>query len=451
MQVSIETTSGLERRLVVGVPAEEVDKEVAERLQKASKSLDLKGFRKGKVPIKVVRQRFGRGVRQEVVGEVVNRSFYDAIVKEDVRPAGQPEIEPLKDEPGQDLEYVATFEVFPEITLGDFAVIEVARPVAEVTEADVDAMIENLRQQRAGWETVDRAAAFDDRVNIDYRGTKDGEEFAGGTAEGSDLVLGSGRMIPGFENGIVGMVAGDEKTLELNFPDDYQAQELKGAAVSFAIKLNAVQEKVLPELNDELFAQFGVNEGGMDKFREDVRGNMERELSGAIKAKVKARLMHALRKMHQVEVPKALVSGEIKVLREQMMSQFGGGQQLDMSIFPDDLFTDEAERRVITGLLIAEIAKVAELEADSETVRDYIEERAAGYDQPEQVVQYYYSNQQLLAGVESAVMEDQVVEHVLAAARVTDQPMAYQEAIKPDPVVGNDEVGETVGPDEQAG
>jgi trigger factor len=433
MQVSIEITSGLERRLTVGVAAEEVDEKVNAKLQESAKTIRLAGFRPGKVPVKVVRQRFGAGIRQEIVGEVINRSFYEAITQEDVRPAGQPDIEPVKDESGQDLEYIATFEVYPEIELKDFSGISISRPVAEIEDDDVNNVIESIRKQKATWVEVDRAAADADQVNIDYTGTRDGEAFEGGEAEGSDLVLGSGRMVPGFEDAIVGMSKNEEKTVPLTFPEDYQAEDLKGAEVEFKIKVNSVSEQQLAELNDELFAQFGVKEGGEDKFREDVRNNMGRELGAATKAKLKSRLFKALTDLHEIEIPKALVTSEIDVLRQQMLSQFGGAQQFDASIFPDDLFSGEAEKRVTLGLLVAEITKAAELEVDGDKVRARVEEMASTYEQPEQVLQYYYSNEQALNGVQSSILEDQVVEYLVEQAQVSDESVSYEDALKPEP------------------
>ena len=433
MQVSIEKTSGLERRLTVGVAAEEVDEKVNAKLQESAKTIRLAGFRPGKVPLKVVRQRFGAGIRQEIVGEVISRSFYEAITQEDVRPAGQPDIEPVKDEAGQDLEYIATFEVYPEIELKDFSSISISRPVAEIADDDVNNVIESIRKQKATWAEVERAAADADRVNIDYTGTRDGEVFEGGEAEGSELVLGSGRMVPGFEDAIIGMSASEEKTVALTFPEDYQAEDLKGAEVEFKIKVNSISEQQLPELNDELFAQFGVKEGGEEKFREDVRNNMNRELGAATKAKLKSRLFKALTDIHEIEIPKALVTSEIGVLRQQMLSQFGGAQQFDASIFPDELFSGEAEKRVTLGLLVAEITKAAELEVDSDKVRARIEDMASTYDEPEQVLQYYYSNEQALNGVQSSILEDQVVEYLVEQAQVSDEPVSYEDALKPEP------------------
>lgn len=432
MQVSIETTTGLERRMTVGIPAEQIDTEVTKRLQDAAKTVRINGFRKGKVPLKVVKQRFGAGVRQEVIGEVMSRTFYDAIQQQDVKPAGQPSIEPTNMDEGQDVEYVATFEVYPEITVSDFSGFEVVKLKAEVQDSDIDTMIDTLRKQQATWSVVDREAVVGDRVNIDYTGTKDGEPFEGGKAEGQDLVLGSGSMIPGFEDGLVGLGAGAEKVLSLSFPDDYHAEELKGAAVEFAVKVNSVSEQVLPELNEEFFGKFGLDSADEEAFRADVRKNMERELKNAAKNKVKSQVMDQLVKANEFEVPKALIAGEINALREQMMQQFGGAQpNLDLkSILPDEMFTEQAERRVALGLIVGELIKSAEIKADADKVREMVEEMASTYQDPEEVINYYYGNQQLLSSVESAVLEDQVVEHILTGAKVTESDSTYEEVVK---------------------
>lgn len=447
MQVSIETTSGLERRLTVGIPAARVEDEVTKRLKQAAKTVRLNGFRQGKVPLKVVKQRFGAGVRQEVLGEVMSQSFYEAVQQEDVKPAGQPSIEPKEMAEGQDIEFVATFEVYPEVTVGSFEGYEITKLNAEVGDSDVDTMIETLRKQQATWEEVEREAADGDQVNIDYLGTKDGEEFEGGKAEGQDLVLGSNSMIPGFEDGIVGLKAGDEKTLSLSFPEDYHAEELKGAAVEFAVKVNSVSEQKLAELNDEFFVKYGVEEGGEEKFRAEVKSNMERELKNAAKTKVKNQVMDQLIASHELELPSALVAGEIDTLRNQMMQQFGGAQQnFDAkSLLPDDMFKEQAERRVALGLIVGEVIKASEIEADGDRVREMIEEMASTYQEPEEVVNYYYNNQQLLASVESAVLEDQVVEHILEAAKVTEQDSTYEEVIKPEAPAGAEESEEEAG------
>ena len=433
MQVSIETTSGLERRLTVGVPAERIESEVNNRLQKAAGNVRLAGFRPGKVPMKVMRQRFGAGVRQEVLGEVMSRSFQEAVIQEKLRPAGQPSIEPKNLEEGKDLEYVATFEVFPEVEIVEIKGLEVEKPVAQVTDADVDNIIDVFRKQQGKWTVVERAAAAGDKVNIDYVGTRDGAAFDGGSASGSDLELGSGRMIPGFEEGVAGMVAGEEKTLQLSFPEDYHNEELKGAAVTFKVTVNSVLELVPAELNEELFARYGVDDGGLDKFRSEVRQNMARELKNAVQGKIKQQVMEAVAVAHEsLEVPKALIAREVEALRDQMFQQFGGaaGKDLDLkSLLPDDMFRDNAERRVKLGLVLAELVGKLGLKVNADKVREAIEELASTYQDPEEVVNWYYSSQEQLASVESRVLEDQMVEKLLESANIIEKPCSYQEAL----------------------
>ncbi|WP_444898565.1 trigger factor [Microbulbifer sp. VAAC004] len=433
MQVSIETTSGLERRLTVNLPAEVVDKEVDKRLQQAAKTVRINGFRKGKVPMKVVRQRFGAGVRQEVLGEVMSRSFYDAVQQEEVKPAGQPSIEAKQTAAGENLEYVATFEVYPEVELADLAEVSVERPVAEVTDADVNNMVDVLRKQQSSWKETKRKAQKGDRVVINFLGRKDGEEFEGGKAEGHQLVLGSGQMIPGFEEGILGMKPGEEKDLDLTFPEDYQAEELRGAAVTFNIKVTSSEKPELPELNEEFFAAYGVQEGGEEKFREEVRGNMERELKNAALNKVKTQVMDQLFEQHPVELPSALVAGEVSTLRGQMVQQFGGQIKAEDAerMLPDTMFEEQAKRRVVLGLVVGEIVKKNELSVDADLVKAKVEELASTYQQPEEVVEYYYNNRELLSGVESVVLEDQVVDFVLKSAKVEEVKSTYDDVIKP--------------------
>jgi trigger factor len=433
MRVSIETTSSLERRLTVGVPAERVDVEVDNRLQKASQSVRLPGFRPGKIPMKVMRQRFGAGVRQEVLGEVVNQSFREAVIQEKLRPAGQPSIEPRNLEQGKELQYVATFEVFPDVELVELKDFAVERPVAGVKDEDVEKIIDVFRKQQGTWEEVQRAAQLNDRVNIDYVGTREGVPFAGGSAQDSDLELGSGRMIPGFEDGVIGMKAGEEGTLQLNFPDDYHSEELKGAAVEFRIKLNKVLQLNPAAIDEELFAKYGVEQGGEKQFRTEVAENMARELKNAIRAKLKQQVMDALLAAHKsLEIPKALVDQEIEGMRRQMFQQFGGtaNQDLDLkTLLPDAMFADNAERRVKLGLVLAEYIAQHELKADGERVREAIEEMASTYENPQEVIDYYYANRQQMAAVESKVLEDHVVEKLLENANIVEKMCSYQEAI----------------------
>jgi trigger factor len=364
----------------------------------------------------------------------MSQSFYEAVTQENLRPAGQPSIEPKSMDEGKDLEFVATFEVFPEIELGDLSGFSVEKPKADVTDEDVDNMIEVFRKQQGSWDTVERAAAEGDKVTIDYAGTRDGEAFDGGSAEGSDLELGSNSMIPGFEAGIEGMKAGDEKTLSLSFPEDYHNEELQGAAVEFQITLHEVKEHKLAELNEELFEKYGVEEGGEEKFRTEIAANMARELANAIKNNVKQQVMDAMVEAHQgQDVPKALIAGEIDAMRKQMFQQFGGAgnsPDLDLeSLLPAEMFEERAERRVKLGLILSEFIQREGLEADPERVRSTIEEMASTYQEPEEVVNWYYSNQEQLSSVESMVLEDQVVDKLLENAAVNEQECTYQEAL----------------------
>lgn len=433
MQVSIETTSGLERRLTVGVPADVVDQEVNKRLSKAAKTVRINGFRKGKVPMKVVKQRFGEGVRQEVLGDTINRTFYEAIQKEAIRPAGQPAIEPKQFEEGKDLEYIATFEVYPEIAEPSFEGIQVSRYDADITDADIDKMIESLQKAQAEYADTKGAVKDGFKVNINFVGTKDGVAFEGGSAENHELLIGSNTMIPGFEDGIIGMKPGEAKEINVTFPDDYQVDDLKGAAAVFNITLNSAQKQKLPALDEAFFEKFGVTEGGEAKFREEVKSNMEREKQKAIKNKVKQQILDGLLEKNPIDVPKALISSEIDVLRKQMVQQYGGAvKNLDIrALLPDEMFAEQAKQRTALGLLVSEIVAKEKITADKEVVRRLIEEAAASYEDPQEVVSYYYGNEQLLNSVEAAALEEQVVDFLLSKADVTDAKVPYEEALKP--------------------
>lgn len=433
MRVSIETTSGLERRLSVGVPADRVDGAVDQRLREASRNVRLPGFRPGKVPMRVMKQRFGAGVRQEVLGEVISQTFQEAVQSENLRPAGQPKIEPKSFDAGKDIEYTAIFEIFPTVAVKEVAGFDVKKPVADVTEDDVNEIIEVFRKQQGSLETVERAAEEGDTVVIDFVGTRDGEAFEGGSGDDLSLELGSGRMIPGFEDGISGMSAGDKKSLDLTFPDDYQQEDLQGAAVQFDITVKEVKAMELAPLNDKLFASYGVEEGGEETFRAEVKKNMERELRNAVQNHVKQQVMDAIVEAHaDLEIPSSLVGQEINVMRSQMFQQFGGqpNQNMDLqSILPDDMFKEQAERRVKLGLLLSEMIGKFDLQADSAKVRAMIEDIASTYQEPEEVVNYYYSENEQLAQIESRVLEDQIVDKVLEAASVAEETCSYQEAL----------------------
>lgn len=437
MQVSIETTSGLERKMTIGVPAERIESEVTERLEKASKNVKLDGFRKGKVPLSVIKQRYGRGIRDEVIGDVVRTCFVEAVTQEKITPAGQPALEPTKDEPGEDFEFVATFEVLPEVKLEDFAKVKVVKPVAEVKDEDVQDMLEALRKQQAEWETVERAVVEGDEVVIDYVGVRDGEEFEGGSAEDFPLEVGSGKAVPGFEESIVGMSTGDEKVVPVKFPQDYHAEEMRGADVEFTIKLKEVKEAVLPELNDEFFKAYGLEQGGEEVFRSIVRQNMERDLKNALESKTKSRVMEQLFDLHNdIEAPLTQVANEMQSLKNQMAQKLGnneGANKFDPSMLPDDMFMDQAKRRAVVGLIVNEIVQSNEMDVDGAQVRERIEGIASSYEKSEEVVNYYYNSPELLKGIEANVLQEQVVQLVLASADVTEEEVGYQQAVTPDP------------------
>ncbi|MDE1163989.1 MAG: trigger factor [Pseudomonas sp.] len=429
MQVSVENTSALERRMTIGVPAERIETEVNKRLQQTARRAKVPGFRPGKVPMSVIRQRYEDSARQEALGDLIQATFYEAVVEQKLNPAGAPAVEPKTFEKGKDLEYVATFEVFPEFAVAGFEDIAVERLSAEVADADLDNMLEILRKQNIRFEAVERAAENEDQLNIDFVGKIDGEVFAGGSAQGTQLVLGSGRMIPGFEDGLVGAKAGEERVLSLTFPADYQNLDLAGKVAEFTVTVNSVSAPALPELNETFFAQFGIKETGLEGFRTEVRKNMDRELRQAIKSKIKNQVMDGLLATNPIEVPKALLSNEVDRLRVQAVQQFGGNIKPDQ--LPAELFEEQAKRRVVLGLIVAEVVKSNDLKPDEARVRELIQEMASAYQEPEQVVAWYYKNDQQLNEVRSVVLEEQVVDTVLQKAKVTDKAVSYEEAVKP--------------------
>ena len=430
MQVTVETTAGLERKMRVVVPSERIEVQVTEKLKQTAKQAKINGFRPGKVPVREVKRRFGEGIRQEISSEMIQSSYGEALQKEDLNPAGMPKIEEVNMEEGKDLEYTAVFEVFPEIEVGGLENIEVDRLTSSIEEADLEKMIDTLREQRLVYAEVDRAAVEKDQLNLDFEGFLGDEPFEGGKAEGTDLVLGSGSMVPGFEDGLAGLKAGEEKDLNLTFPENYQATNLAGQEVLFKIKVNKVSGPELPELNDEFFEQFDVKEGGVEAFRKEVTNNMKRELDSAIKAKIKDQVMDGLGDNNEVDLPQALVDQEVNRMRQEAVQQFGGGAQFDPSMLPAEMFSEQAQKRVKLGLIVSAIVDKNSLEANAEKVREAIEEMASTYQEPEEVINYYYSNEQQLSQIQNMVLEGQIVDFVLESAKVTDKTVSYDEAVK---------------------
>ncbi|MGV2872609.1 trigger factor [Colwellia sp. E150_009] len=433
MQVSVETTQGLERRLTISVPAETVDVEVKNRLRQVSKTQRINGFRPGKVPPSVIQKRYGKSVRQEVAGEIMQRSFVDAIVAEKINPAGRPSFVAKSNEDGKELKFEATFEVYPEVELNNLDKIVVERPDVEVTDADLDEMFETLQKQHQTWKENKRKTKKGDRLTLDFTGRIDGAEFEGGKAEGFELELGAGRMIPGFEKEITGMKVGEEKTIKVTFPDDYHAENLKGKEAEFDIVVHKTEGPVLPKVDDEFAKLFGIEEGGVDALREEVSKNMARELTQAVKAKVKNQVLDGLLASHEVGLPSALVAQEIDVLRQQAMQRFQG--QMDpknLPELPNDMFKEQAERRVKIGLLLGEVIKVNELKVDNDKVDELIATAASAYEDPQEVIEYYANNKELMQQMQNVALEEQAVEFLVEKAKVENKETSFKDIMNPE-------------------
>ncbi|AHM72639.2 trigger factor [Yersinia hibernica] len=426
MQVSVETTQGLGRRVTITVAADSIEKAVKSELVKAAKNVRIDGFRKGHVPMNIVEQRYGASVRQDVLGDLMQRNFVDAIIKEKINPAGAPNYVPGQYKQGEDFTYSVEFEVYPEVELKDLESIEVEKPVVEVNDADVDTMLETLRKQQATWKETDAAATAEDRATLDFTGSIDGEVFEGGKATDFVLAMGQGRMIPGFEEGVIGHKAGEEFTIDVNFPEDYHAENLKGKSAKFDIVLKKVEVRELPELTEEFIKRFGVADGSVAGLRAEVRKNMERELKGAVRNRVKTQAIDGLVSANEIDVPAALVEGEIDVLRRQAAQRFGGNEKQAAEL-PRELFEEQAKRRVVVGLLLGEVISQHELKADEDRVKALIEEMASAYEDPQEVIEFYSKNKELMNNMRNVALEEQAVETLLAKAKVTEKPTTFSE------------------------
>jgi trigger factor len=432
MQVSVETTQGLERRLTITVPAEKVDTEINNRLTQLAKTQRIDGFRPGKVPVSVIRRRYGAAVRNEVAAELMQRNYIDALMGEKINPAGDPQIETKNNKKGEDLEFVATIEVYPEVELKDLSDLSIEKPKVSVEDGDLDNMIETLRKQHVEWKSCKRKSKKKDKVTIDFVGTVDGEEFDGGKAENFELELGQDRMIPGFEKGIIGGKAGEEVTVEVTFPEDYHAEELKGKPATFAVTIHKVEQPILPEVDEEFAKLFGVDEGGVDALKTEVRKNMERELEQAVKGKVKEQVIKGLIEMHELDLPKALIGQEVNTLRQQAMQRFGGQTTPDnMPELPAELFEEQAKDRVKVALLLGEFIRNNEVKVEEDRVTTLIESMASAYENPEEVVAYYQTNEELMNQMRNVAMEEQAIEMLVEKAAVTDVDSSFDEIMNP--------------------
>lgn len=425
MQVSVETIGTLGRRMQVQLPADRVTQEVASRLKTLSRTARLNGFRPGKAPMTVIQRQFGSQVRREVIGDLLQSSFAEAVTQERLAPAGNPRIEPQSLDEGQDLKYVATFEVFPEIALNPFESLQIERPTAEVTEADIDAMIERLRTQQTSYADVTRAAATADRVTVDFDGTIDGEAFAGGKAENVAFVLGEGKMLPEFERGVEGASAAEEKTVELDFPADYRATELAGKHAVFKVRVTGVAAPVLPELDDEFCKTFGVTEGGVAKLREEVAANMRRELEQALRNRVKSATLERLFEANPVELPGALLESAVRDMQVEAMRR-AGIKDAAQAPSPQP-FVEPARRRATLGLILGEVIKREGLAADPARIEQRLDEMTGGYGDPQAIKRAYRQNSDAMRQIENLVLEDQAVDLILARANVREVPSTFKE------------------------
>jgi trigger factor len=430
MQANLETLGSLQRKLNITVPMADIDSEIESRLKRLSRTVKLAGFRPGKVPFKVVVQQFGPQVRQEVLGDTLQKSFGDAVTQQNLRVAGYPKFDAAPPADGaSEFLYSATFEVYPEVVVGDMSKASVSRATLEISEAEIDKTLDIMRKQRVSYEAADRAAENGDRVTMDYVGTIDGVEFAGGKAEDQSVVLGDGRFLPEFEKSLPGMKAGDSKKFDLKFPDDYAGKEVAGKTAVFEVKVKAVAAPKLPAIDAEFAKSLGVEDGDIAKMRAEVRGNLEREVKARLKAKTKERVMDALLAATNIEVPKALVEMEIERLQGMARQDLAArGIPVNENIpLPADIFEKQAQRRVSLGLILGEVVRGNGLHAKPEQVRAAVEEQAQSYEHPQEVVKWFYQSQERLRDIESMVLEENVVAWALSTAKVEDEAVTFDD------------------------
>ena len=429
MQVSVETTSGLERKLTVAVEAKRIDEVALSKMKELAKTQRMNGFRPGKIPLNVIKKRFGQHVRQDVISDVMQRSFYEAVMQEKLTPAGPPKIEPVSMEEGKDLEFIATFDVYPEIEVQDFSKISIEKVSAEVGDDDLNKMLDTLKEQQANWVEVKRKSKSGDQVVISFAGTIDGEEFAGGKADDFELILGNSQMIPGFEEQLEDAKAGDDVEIKVTFPEDYQNKDVAGKDAVFKTTVHKINKKQSLKLG-ELAEKLGIEDGNTSKMKADIRKNMERELAQLVSSKVKQQVMDALVEAHDFEMPASLIEQEIGHQKQQALQQFGANAA-NLPDLPNELFADKATKRVKLGLIVGEIIKLNKITADKDKVRTKLEELASVYEQPEEVINYYLSDESRLNDVEQLVLEEAVIDLVQDGAIVTEKQSTFDELMNP--------------------
>ena len=428
MQVSIESLEGLERKMTVQIPSDTVTEAVEKKLRDLIKTVRIDGFRPGKVPLKVVKQKYGAPVRQEVIGDVIESSYREAITQENIRPAGMPSIENVNAEEKEEISYTAIFEVFPEVENLNLEKVKVEKLDAKVEDADFDAMIDKLRDQRKEWSEVERAATTGDQVMVDFEGKIDDVVFEGGSGKDMAVEIGAGQMLPEFEAGLDGISVGEEKVVEVNFPEDYHGKDVAGKTAEFTLKATKISEPKLPEIDAEFIKAFGVEDGDLEKFRTDVRSNMEKELEQRVKQSVKNAALEGLLEVNEILAPAAMVEEEIKAQKQQAVQRMGQDPStFDISNLPDEMFKPEATKRVQIGLLVGELIKIEKIELDNSRVEATLDGMAASYEDPSQVKEYYRQNQEARRTLESMVLEEQVVDHILSKAEVSEKQSSFEE------------------------
>jgi len=428
MQVSVEKTSELSRKMTVSVPEEVVQEKMAARLKSLARSVKIDGFRPGKVPQHVVEKMYGDRVRGEIAGDLIQSTYFEALQDQNLRPAGHPHIHPTDEADG--FKYTAEFEVYPEISLEGVEHIEVSRPVASVQDADVDGMIEKLRAQKKTWNVVERESKEHDRVMISFSGTSEDENFTDGKVENYPVEIGAKQMIPGFEENLIGLKAGDSKTFDVSFPEEYGNEKLAGKTAVFEVEAVTVEEPVLPEIDEAFIKAYGVEDGSVDSFRADIKNNMERELDQALRGKLKNAVMDALYEKIQITVPNTLVDQEIEnMMKPYIETAKRQKMKLEDLKLPRDAFEEQAKRRVALGLILGEIIHKNEIKIDDNKVRSTIEDMAKSYERPEDVVNWYYSDESRLNDVQQMVLEDQTIEWLVARAKVSDETVNFNDVM----------------------
>lgn len=429
MQVSVEKTSELSRKMTVSIPDAVVQEKMETRYKSLAREVKVDGFRPGKVPANVVKKLYGERVKQDVTGDLIQSTYFEALQQQSLEPAGHPRIQPTDKTEG--FEYVAEFEVYPEISLEGISGLEIDRPAATVEDADVENMIEKLRQQKKTWAVVERASADADRVTIHFSGVSEGENFTDGKVENYQVEIGGKQMIPGFEDELKGLTAGQSKTFSITFPEQYSSEKLAGKNAEFEIELVSVEESQLPVVDAEFIKAYGVEEGDVDSFRHDVRANMERELGQGLKAKLKNSVMDALYEKISITLPNALIDQEVQNLLKPYAERAKNMRlKLEDLNLPRDIFESQARRRVALGLLLGEVIQKNEITVDADKVRGVIEDMAKSYERPEDVVNWYYADKARLNDVQQMVLEDQAVAWIVSQAKITDVSVGFDDVME---------------------